>query len=323
MKILVTGCAGFIGSHLCEELLSNNNIVYGIDTLNDYYDVNKKNNNVCRIKNHKNNQNFFFSVDDLITTTIITKEFNKNNGFDVVINIGAMAGVRYSQLNPEIYVDTNIKGQIHLLEESLKNKVKLFVYASSSSVYGLNEDLTFSETDQLNKVNSVYAMTKKCAEDFANLYNRLYNLNVVGLRFFTVYGPHGRPDMFPYKLLEAIDSEKEFTKFGDGTSCRDYTYIDDIVEGIMLSITHNINKQSVCEIYNLGNSKPVTLNEFIDVCSKITKKTPKFIQAESQLGDVPYTCANISKTQKDLNYFPKTTLEEGLTKMYEWFNSEK
>ena len=320
MKILVTGCAGFIGSYLCEKLLDDsNNVIVGIDIMNDYYDVEKKQQNLNRIHNHKHNNNFTFLKENLIDTQIIT--INKNNPFDVVVNIGAMAGVRYSQINPEIYIDTNIKGQVHLLQECVKNNVKLFVYASSSSVYGLNKQPTFSESDQLDNVNSVYALTKKSAEEFANLYNKLYNLNVVGLRFFTVYGPNGRPDMFPYKLIDSIDKSNVFTKFGDGTSYRDYTYVDDIVGGIISSINVNVNKTNVCEIYNLGNSNPITLNEFIDVCIEITQKPAIYNQANDQLGDVPYTCANITKAKTELNYSPQTTLKEGLIKMYQWYKS--
>ena len=322
MRLLITGCAGFIGSNLCEKLLDDpNNLIYGIDIINDYYDVSKKYKNLDRIKNHPNCSNFVFLKENLIDTNIISQQKNKNECFDVVINIGAMAGVRYSQINPEIYIDTNIKGQVHLLQECVKCNVKLFVYASSSSVYGLNNNIEFTETDNLEKINSVYAMTKKSGEEFANLYNKLYGLNVVGLRFFTVYGPNGRPDMLPYKLIDSIDSEKNFTKFGDGSSYRDYTYIDDIVEGIISSVKVNINKKNVCEIYNLGNSKPVTLNNFIDVCSKIIQKPAKYIQAENQLGDVNYTCANIKKAQNELNYFPKTSVENGMTKMYEWYKN--
>ncbi len=322
--VLVTGCAGFIGSHLCEKLLNKNCVVYGIDIINNYYDTKQKLYNLDQIKLHPNSDNFIFLNENLITTKIISK-----HKFDVVINLGAMAGVRFSLENPEIYIDTNIKGQVHLLKECVENKVKLFVYASSSSVYGLNDIVPFSEHHNLDKINSVYALTKKCSEDFATLYSNLYGLNVVGLRFFTVYGPRGRPDMFPYKVLNAIDSQKEFIKYGDGTSYRDYTYVDDIIDGIISSIYVNLFKcnenelQIINETYNLGNSFPVSLNDFISVCEEVVGKNAIFKQEYNQLGDVPYTYADLTKSENHFGYKPKISLKNGLTNMYTWLKEYK
>jgi len=308
MKILVTGCCGFIGSHLCEKLLKNNyNNVYGIDIINDYYDIKKKEENLKILMKYKN---FSFLKEDICNTKIIT-----NWKPDKIIHLASMAGVRYSIENPKIYVKTNIEGFIHILEEAVKNNIKNITYASSSSVYGLNTKVPFSEDDEIKTCNSPYASSKMAMELFAKTYTQLYDINCIGLRFFTVYGPRGRPDMAPYKFLKAISTETKFKKFGDGTSSRDYTYVDDIVDGIIKA--SNCNKK--CEVYNLGNSFPVSLNEFIKICEKIVDKKAIYDEIGMQLGDVPHTYADISKAVKDFGYNPKIKLEEGLEKMYNSF----
>ena len=306
MKILVTGCAGFIGSHTCERLLKEGNRVMGIDNLNDYYDVERKLENLEVLKQYKN---FYFIKDDIRTTTAINDWTP-----DFVCHLASMAGVRYSIEHPEIYVDVNINGFINLLEQSRKVGVKQIVYASSSSVYGLNKKVPFSELDSIETPNSPYACSKMAMELYAKTYSQLYDLNLIGLRFFTVYGPRGRPDMAPYKFLKAIKDGTKFQKYGDGTSSRDYTYIDDIVSGVVSSL-QNIN-QVKCEVYNLGNSSPVSLNEFIGLCEKVVGKKANYDQIENQLGDVPHTYANISKAKIDLGYSPKVKLEQGLKLMY-------
>lgn len=308
-KVLVTGCAGFIGSHVCENLLKNNYYVFGIDILNDYYDVNIKENNLNILKKYSN---FYFRKDDICTTTIIS-EWKPHK----IIHLASMTGVRYSIENPSLYEKINIGGFIHIMKESIKNNVNLVVYASSSSVYGLNTKVPFSESDETNNCNSPYACSKLAMEIYAKMYNQLYKIPTIGLRFFTVYGPRGRPDMAPYKFLNAIKNNKEFKKFGDGTSSRDYTYIDDIVQGIISAFENKKNIQ--CEIYNLGNSSPITLNEFISTCEKVTGQTAQYKQYDMQLGDVPHTYADISKAKNDLDYEPKTSLENGLTYFYEQF----
>lgn len=313
-KIFVTGCAGFIGSHLCERLLQDENIeIFGIDNLNDYYDISKKNKNLDILKKYKN---FIFEKDDLVTTTKIS-EFKPN----IVVNLGAMAGVRYSLDNPEIYSSINTEGQTHLLNECVKNKVKLYVYASSSSVYGTNTKIPFEETDSLDNMNSPYAVSKRSGELMAQLFSKLYDIQTIGLRFFTVYGPRGRPDMAPYKFLNAIMTETKFDKYGDGSSMRDYTYIDDIISGIIGAIKNKLNKK--CEIYNLGNNTPISLNEFIKTCEEITGKNAQYIQKNIQQGDVNITCANIKKAKNDLDYNPRTSIIEGLKKTYDWIIQEK
>jgi UDP-glucuronate 4-epimerase len=310
-KILVTGCAGFIGFHTCKFLLENNYIVYGIDNMNDYYDLSIKNNNIKLLKKYNK---FKFYQEDIQDTKIISKYCPYK-----IIHLASIAGVRYSIQNPKIYCDVNIKGFIHLLEESVKNNVQHLVYASSSSVYGLNEKIPFQEDDKIEMCNSPYACSKMAMELYAKMYTQLYNISCIGLRFFTVYGPHGRPDMAPYKFMKAIMNGEKFDKYGNGTTSRDYTYIDDIVSGIIAALK-NKNKKK-CEIYNLGNSQPVTLNKFIEICENICQKKAIFNIKNEQLGDVPHTYASIEKAQEDLDYNPKTNLKDGLQKLYDYLKN--
>jgi len=308
MKILVTGCAGFIGSHVCEYLLKRGDLVLGIDNINSYYDIKNKYRNLGVLETYSN---FEFRKEDIIDTKSIS-----NWKPDKICHLASMAGVRYSIEHPDVYVDVNIKGFINILEESVKNSVKHIVYASSSSVYGLNKKRPFSEDDKIDSCNSPYAASKMAMELFAKTYHQLYGLSLIGLRFFTVYGPRGRPDMAPYKFLNAIHSGNCFQKYGDGSSSRDYTYIDDIVSGVVASLD---NKKSMkCEIYNLGNSTPVTLNKFIELCEKVVGKKALYEQVGNQLGDVPHTCADISKARRDLGYSPQVKLEDGLRRMFEF-----
>ena len=308
MTILVTGCAGFIGSHLCEKLLEKNINVYGIDNINDYYDIRQKEANLKLLSKYKN---FSFRKDNIITTKIIDEVKP-----EIIVNLAAMAGVRYSLENPELYMRVNVEGQINLLNQSVKNNVKLFIYASSSSVYGLNTNIPFKETDTIDKLNNPYAASKRSAEIMAKLYNQLYKLPVIGLRFFTVYGPRGRPDMAPYKFLDKIDKGEKIDKYGDGSSRRDFTYIDDIVNGILEAIN---NKNNVnCEVYNLGNTQAVSLDKFIKTCEEVIGKKANYNQLSDQKGDVPITFSDITKAKIDLDYNPQTCLKEGLQKTYEW-----
>jgi UDP-glucuronate 4-epimerase len=307
MKILVTGCAGFIGSHTCINLLKKNYTVIGIDNLNDYYSVELKKNNVSLCETYSK---FTFYKQDIRTTKIIEKIKP-----DKIIHLASMAGVRYSIENPSIYIDVNINGFINILEQAKNVNVKQIVYASSSSVYGLNKKVPFCESDPIETPNSPYACSKMAMELYAKTYSQLYNMNLIGLRFFTVYGPRGRPDMAPYIFLNAIKENREFYRFGDGTTSRDYTYIDDIVDGIVAACE---NKKNIkCEVYNLGNSSPVSLNRFIDLCAIVSRKKARFLESQKQLGDVPHTYADISKAKRDLDYEPKVKLIDGLRKMYE------
>jgi len=313
MKILVTGCAGFIGSHVAEYLLKQGDDVLGIDNMNNYYDIEIKKYNIELLNKYPN---FIFFCENVLNSKKIS-EFKPNK----ICHMASMAGVRFSLKNPCTYIKENVEVFTFLLEEAVKHNVQHIVYASSSSVYGLNESLPFKETDSTNKLNSPYACSKKCMELMAQTYNQLYNISVIGLRFFTVYGPRGRPDMAPYKFLTAILNEKDINKYGDGTSTRDYTYIDDIVDGI-ISALDNINNIK-CDIFNLGNNSPVSLNDFITTCEHIIGKKANIIELPSQLGDVPHTYADITKANNLLNYSPKISLNDGLTKTFNYLKFKK
>lgn len=306
--VVVTGCAGFIGSHVCETLLKKNYNIIGIDIMNEYYNIKIKEKNLDILKKYSN---FIFKKQDICNTNVIS-EYKPYK----IIHLASMAGVRYSIQNPILYYDINIKGFIHILEESRKNNVKHILFASSSSVYGLNKKLPFNENDNIELCNSPYACSKLSMEIISKTWSNLYNIKITGFRFFTVYGPRGRPDMAPYKLLNSIMKGKFFDKYGNGLSSRDYTYISDIVDGIInaLEISHKNNY----EIFNLGNSNPITLNEFIKECESIVGKKSKLNILEEQLGDVPHTFADITKAKKMLNYNPKIKLNEGLKLTYEW-----
>jgi UDP-glucuronate 4-epimerase len=309
MIILVTGCAGFIGSHLCEKLLKDTNIVViGLDNINDYYDINQKLDNLYILKKYTN---FIFEQQDIINTNIINEKKP-----DIVIHLAALAGVRNSINNPTSYIRNNIEGHTNLIEQSVKNNVKLFIYASSSSVYGNNVKVPYNEDDNINNLNSPYALTKYTCENISKLYSKLYDISTIGLRFFTVYGPRGRPDMAPYKFLHKLINNEKIDKYGDGSSYRDYTYIDDIVNGILGAVKNKNNVK--CEIYNLGNSKTYSLNDFIQICEKTTNKKAIINYMDDQKGDVEKTYSNINKAKQDLDYNPKVNLEEGLKYMYDW-----
>lgn len=311
MKILITGVAGFIGSHLAEKLLDDGHNVIGIDIINDYYSIKQKESNLHILNKYTN---FTFIKEDIMESQCVTLYKP-----DIVCHLASMAGVRYSLENPILYAKTNIVSQINLLEQCVKSNIKKYIYASSSSVYGLNTEVPFSEDDPIKKCNSPYAVSKYAMENYANLYHKLYNVSVIGLRFFTVYGPRGRPDMAPYKFLKAIMNGKSITKYGDGYSARDYTYIDDIISGIISCI--NTIKENQCTIYNLGNNTPIILNDFISTCEEVIGRGANVINLPNQKGDVPITYADISQAQKDLGYNPKTQLKEGLLKTYQWLRT--
>ena len=309
MKILVTGCCGFIGTNLCLKLLNDdNNEIYGIDNFTDNYEPTFKRNNELELKNFKNF--------NLFETDIL--QFTKINEImpDMVIHLASIPGVRKSLEDPLYYVKNNIEAFVYLLEQCKINNIKKVIYASSSSVYGANDKIPFSENDEIIKLKSSYACSKKCMEVYGKYYNDVFDMSVIGLRFFTVYGPRGRPDMAPHKFLNSIMNEKIIQKYGDGNSYRDYTYISDIVDGIIGAINNKNNVK--CDVYNLGNSNPISLNTFIEICEKITNKKAIIEKLPNQLGDVPYTYADINKAKIDLDYEPKITFESGLKKLYEY-----
>ena len=308
MKILVTGCAGFIGSHSCEKLLQEGHRVLGIDNLDDYYCVEMKKNNIELLSKYSG---FTFRKDEVQTTTAVG-DFRP----DRILHLASMAGVRASIAQPLKYVDVNVTGMVKLLQDCTKYKIPHMVYASSSSVYGKSTKIPFKEKESPNHVVSPYAASKKSMEIFANTHSYLHGLSCIGLRFFTVYGPRGRPDMAPSKFLRAIASGKKFQKFGTGSS-RDYTYVDDIVRGILGALERV--RPGVHRVYNLGNSSRITLEEFIETCEEVVGKKAVYEVIDRHPADVPHTCADIARAQEELGYKPRVNLREGLTHAYAEF----
>ena len=306
-KIVITGAAGFIGSHTTEEL-AKQNTVFAIDNVNDYYDKNQKRENIKIIKD----AGVTFERRDIRDTTTYDSIVDFNP--DIIIHLAAMAGVRWSLKKPKKYIDVNVTGTQNILSAA-KETGSYTILASSSSVYGARKDAPFSEKDSVEEQVSPYAATKRCTELLAQVHNHLYDLPVTALRFFTVYGPRGRPDMAPYKFIRMVHNGEELTRYGDGSSARDYTYVKDVVQGIKKSI----DKPEGYTLYNLGNSTVVELNEFIATVEEVVGKEANIVQLPEQPGDVPLTCADITKAQKELDYSPQTSLKEGLTKTYKWF----
>ena len=317
-KILITGVAGFIGYHLAEKLLNNNYHIIGIDNLNDYYDPNLKK---ARLDNLNELSNFEFHKIDFIHNKELQPIF-ENNKIGQVIHLGAQAGVRYSISNPQFYIDTNITGFLNILENSKNFKVQNIIYASSSSIYGINEKMPFSEDDKTEKQISMYGVSKKTNELMAHTYSNLYGLNTFGLRFFTVYGPWGRPDMALYIFTKAIIENKMIDLFNEGNHTRSFTYIDDITEPIHRLIKINYDKKNEIsnnEILNIGGSKPVKLLRFIDIIEKYLGKKAKINLKPMQQGDVKETNADIDKLERITGYIPQTNIEEGIRKFIDWY----
>ena len=337
MKILVTGVAGFIGSKLTEELVLRGDDVVGIDSINDYYDVNLKMARLKRVedtiaKAQTKVGTFRFIKMDLADRQAMETLFAEEQ-FDKVMNLAAQAGVRYSIENPLSYVDSNIVGFAHILEGCRHNKVKHLVYASSSSVYGLNESMPFSVHDNVDHPISLYAASKKSGELMAHTYSHLYQLPTTGLRFFTVYGPWDRPDMALQKFAKAIFSDKPIDVYNYGKHRRDFTYIDDIVEGI-IRVLDNIaqpnsdwngqtpdsaTSPAPWRIYNIGNQQPVELMTYIETLEKYLGKTAQKNLLPLQPGDVPDTFANVEDLVKDVHYKPSTSVDDGIKAFASWY----
>lgn len=315
---LVTGGAGFIGSSLADFLLKKDYKVVVIDNFCDFYDPSIKRNNV---KDNLDNPNYKLYEIDLRCKSDVEKVFRENK-IDVVIHLAAMAGVRPSIENPILYQEVNCIGTQNLLEVMKEYGVKNLVMASSSSVYGNNKKVPFKETDIVDYAISPYAATKKSNEVMTHVYHKLFNMNVIMLRFFTVYGPRQRPDLAINKFTRLMLNDEEVTMFGDGTTSRDYTYIDDIVSGIYSSINYVLNNKDVYEIVNLGNSSPVSLKEMINTIAEVLDKEPKIKEMPMQQGDVNITYADISKAKKMLNYDPKTPFKEGIEKFVKWYKEK-
>jgi len=343
-KILVTGAAGFIGHHLCLRLLQENYQVVGLDNINDYYDVRVKYGRLKRLgvaekeiqwntaAASSTQADFSFIRANLEDKPVISKIFAENK-FDKVCNLAAQAGVRYSLTNPEAYIQSNIVGFLNILEACRHNKVQALSYASSSSVYGLNQKQPFSTRDNVDHPISLYAASKKSNELMAHTYSHLYNLPTTGLRFFTVYGPWGRPDMALFLFTKAILENKPIQVFNHGDMQRDFTYIDDIVEGIYRVIENPASKNedwnpqtpdpscSVApyKVYNIGNSSPVQLMDFISALEKKLGKEAIKEFMPMQAGDVPATWADTQDLQNDLDYKPATDIQTGINRFVDWY----
>lgn len=319
MKFLVTGVAGFIGSFVAKRLVDEGYDVIGIDNLNEYYDVSLK---LHRLSTFDKKSNFRFFQYDLADRNAIADLFNKEK-FDRVIHLGAQAGVRYSILNPFSYVDSNLIGMMTILDGCRNNNVEHLVYASSSSVYGANEKIPFSETDQVDHPVSLYAATKKANELMAHSYSKIFGLPTTGLRFFTVYGPCGRPDMAPWLFVDSVLNKKPIKIFNNGKMSRDFTYIDDVVEGI-IRVQNFVPRSSVpYEIFNIGNNNPVDLMDFIREIEIACGFSSEKIMMDMQPGDVEKTYADVSKLEKTIGYKPKIDIKEGVKNFVEWFREFK
>jgi len=326
MKVLVTGAAGFIGFHLTLSLLERGDDVAGVDNLNDYYDPALKQLRLDEIGQHANASNFKFIKADISDRAVMEELFVQNN-FDVVVNLAAQAGVRYSLENPHAYVESNVVGFLNILEGCRHSAVKHLVYASSSSVYGMNVKQPFSTDDNVDHPVSLYAATKRSNELMAHTYSHLYNIPSTGLRFFTVYGPYGRPDMAYFKFTSAILRGETIDVYNNGEMLRDFTYIDDIVEGVLRVVDNpphnqtNTYSASIAphKVLNIGNNVPVTLRHFIRVIEQATGKKAHENLMPMQPGDVPATYANIDPLVKDYMFRPSTSIEEGIRKFVLWF----
>ena len=326
MKVLVTGAAGFIGFYLSKALLERGDEVIGIDNLNDYYDVQLKHDRLKILSEHQQANNFEFKRLSLEDRSGIEKLF-KEYKFDMVVNLAAQAGVRYSIDNPNAYIDSNLVGFLNILEGCRNIKVKHLVYASSSSVYGMNTKQPFTTEDRVAYPISLYAATKKSNELMAHTYSHLYGIPTTGLRFFTVYGPMGRPDMAYFKFTKSIIEKQPIDVYNNGDMMRDFTYIDDIVEGVLRVMNKkpennisNITKASApYKIYNIGNNQPVSLRRFITAIENSCKTKAEENLLPMQAGDVPATYADVDDLIKDVDFKPSTSIEDGIKKFVNWY----
>lgn len=317
-KVLVTGGAGFIGFHLSQKLLDLGARIVGFDNCNDYYDISLKEN---RLKILKNYPNYKFVKGDLANAKEINKLFTEEKP-DIVVNLGAQAGVRYSIDNPQCYIASNITGFFNILEACRHNPVEHLLFASSSSVYGNQKKTPFSTTDNVDHPISLYAATKKSNELMAYTYSHLYDIPATGLRFFTVYGPYGRPDMAYFKFANLIREGKSIKIYNNGDMLRDFTYIDDIVKGIERMLCNPPKENEFGDrykVYNIGNNSPVKLMDFINTLEKALGKATEKEYLPMQPGDVYQTYADISELERDFDFRPNTTIEEGLKKFADWY----
>ncbi|MNE17617.1 dTDP-glucose 4,6-dehydratase [compost metagenome] len=330
MNILVTGSAGFIGFHLTKALLKLGHYVVGVDNMNEYYDKQLKESRLDALvdyaKEYGATDKYQFKRVDISNALEISKVFEEHK-FDRIVNLAAQAGVRYSIDNPSAYVDSNLIGFANILEACRKHEIAHLIYASSSSVYGMNSKVPFSTTDRVDHPISLYAATKKANELMAHTYSHLFNIPSTGLRFFTVYGPWGRPDMAYFSFTKKILKNEPIDVFNNGVMQRDFTYIDDIIEGILKIINQIPTPQSSPDttakapykIYNIGNNQPITLDRFISAIESATGKTSIRNNKPMQAGDVPITYADISDLMQDFDFKPNTEIEEGIDKFFDWY----
>lgn len=316
---LITGGAGFIGSHLADNLLKEGNKIIVIDNFCDFYNPKIKERNV---KDNLNNPNYLLYRIDIRDMMAIESVFESNN-IDCVIHLAAMAGVRPSIENPTLYQEVNCLGTQNILECMKKYHINKLVMASSSSVYGNCKEVPFKESFVVDYAISPYAATKKANEVMTHVYHALDNMNVIMLRFFTVFGPRQRPDLAINKFTRLMLIDEQIPMFGDGSTSRDYTYVGDIVDGIKSSIKYVLENDNVYEIINLGNSNPVSLKDMINTIGEVLNKEPKILELPMQPGDVERTYADITKAKKLLGYNPKTSFKEGIQKFVEWYKNQE
>lgn len=310
MKVLVTGGAGFIGSHLVEKLLADAHHVAILDDFNDFYDPQIKRANVAAVA-----KNIVVHDVDLRDADKVAALFRKEK-FDVIAHLAARAGVRPSIQQPKLYYDTNVAGTLHLLEGARTSGVERFIFASSSSVYGAAKKVPFSEEEHLTQTLSPYAATKIGGEFLCSTYSHLYKMRIVALRYFTVYGARQRPDLAIHQFTRKIHADQPIDQFGDGTTRRDYTYIDDIIQGTMAALNYD---GPMFDVFNLGESETIQLKDLIAAIEKALGKKAKINRLPEQPGDMPLTCADISKARRLLNYNPKTKFSDGLPRFVDWF----
>lgn len=335
MKILVTGAAGFIGFHYTQKLVELGHQVVGLDNINDYYDVNLKYGRLRElgfsqekihwnrpITSSKHNEYYTFIRLNLEDKLELSELFQEQS-FDMVVNLAAQVGVRYSLENPSIYVESNVVGFLNVLEACRHFGVKKLIYASSSSVYGLNDKIPFSVHDNVDNPISLYAATKKSNELMAHTYSHLFGIQSIGLRFFTVYGPWGRPDMAMFLFTEAILNNRPIQVFNEGNLSRDFTYIDDIVRG-MLNITKAFEQNKVTKkysLYNIGNNQPIKLLDFIKTIERVTGKSAQKIMLPMQPGDVESTWADTLELENEFDYIPETNIQTGIQSFVDWYTN--
>jgi len=310
--ILVTGAAGFIGSHLCERLLADGGKIVAVDNFDDFYDPAVKRRNIAKCLKNKN---FELIEADIRDSATMGKAVG--NGIDIIVHLAARAGVRPSIANPGLYADVNINGTVVLLEASKKHNVNKFIFGSSSSVYGNNKKVPFAESDNVDLPISPYAATKKACELICHTYHHLYNINITCLRFFTVYGPRQRPDLAIHKFARLIEAGKPVPIYGDGSMERDFTFIDDIINGIVAAM----GKCRGYRIYNLGESRPISVNELVVRLEEALGKKAKRGYEPLQPGDVNRTYADVTRARKELGYNPATKIEDGLARFVKWLRS--